>query len=85
MIIFDQIHEIFSENLKHKTAKQIAELFNCERKTIYAYRDGCTFNCSYKFVIGLKSLGYDLVILKSNIANKLEKMSESEVKKNDKL
>lgn len=62
-MIFDEISELITAQLKTMPAREVARKFNRERKTIYSLRAGCGFHCDVDFVCGLNKLGYDLQLV----------------------
>ena len=64
-IVFDDLANLISDTMKKESATDIGKRFNRERKSIFFLRDGCGFRCDADFVIGVRSLGYDLRLVKT--------------------
>jgi len=65
LLVFEQLADILSKEMGKRPISAIANDFNKHRTTIYDYSYGCSFLCDLDFICGLRSLGYDLVIVKN--------------------
>lgn len=63
-IIFDDLANLIADAMKKESATEIGKRFNRDRKAMYFLRDGCGFRCDVDFVGGIRSLGYDLRLIK---------------------
>lgn len=64
-IIFDDLANLIADTMKKENAADIGKRFNRDRKAMYYLRDGCGFRCDVDFVCGIRSLGYDLRLVKA--------------------
>ena len=64
-IIFDDVANLISDAMKKESAADTSKRFNRDRKAVYCLRDGCGFRCDADFVNGVRSLGYDLRLVKT--------------------
>lgn len=67
-IIFDDLANLIADTMKKENATDIGKRFNRDRKAMYYLRDGCGFRCDLDFVCGVRSLGYDLRLVKASQA-----------------
>lgn len=67
-IIFDDLANLIADTMKKESATDIGKRFNRDRKAMYYLRDGCGFRCDLDFVCGVRSLGYDLRLVKASQA-----------------
>lgn len=65
-IIFDDLANLIADTMKKENAAEIGKRFNRDRKAMYYLRDGCGFRCDIDFVCGVRSLGYDLRLVKAS-------------------
>ena len=63
-MIIDDIADLITTTNNTMTARQIARLFNRERKWVYLIKLGCNPVLNPDFVAGLHALGYELVLQK---------------------
>lgn len=63
-IIHDDIANLINDLLATNSAKLLAREFSVDRKTIYSYKEGCTFNLTPEFIAGLRVYGYDLKLVR---------------------
>ena len=55
------------ESLQQKmSAEKVAKIFGKERKWTFSIKNGCNFRIDYGLIAGLKSLGYEIKIVKIN-------------------
>lgn len=62
-MIFDELSELITALLGEYSAREVAVMFNREKKAIYRWEQGCGFQCNTGFVRGLNKLGYDLQLV----------------------
>lgn len=67
-IIFDDLANLIADTMNKESATDIGKRFNRDRKAMYYLRDGCGFRCDIDFVCGVRSLGYDLRLVKASQA-----------------
>lgn len=60
----NDIKNLIRSLLKDKTAEEVAEIFGRERKWVYLVERGSAFTLDKKFLSGLKTLGYELKLVK---------------------
>ena len=65
-IIFDDLANLIADTMNKESATDIGKRFNRDRKAMYYLRDGCGFRCDLDFVCGVRSLGYDLRLVKAS-------------------
>lgn len=65
-MILTDIEELISSLRKKYTVKKIADIFERERKWVYSVENGCNIKLDLKFIAGLSSLGYELILVKKN-------------------
>ena len=63
-MISDDLSELISHELSHRTAADLAREFNREKKFVYYLENGSSFRCDPDFVCGLNGLGYELRLVK---------------------
>lgn len=64
MKILEDIWDLFYSLHNKKSAAEISRLFGYERKWLYARQQANSFVINDKFIAGLDSLGYELVLRK---------------------
>ena len=63
-MITEDINSLMYELQKNKTAAEISRIFVYERKWLYSRQYANSFVINDKFIAGLNSLGYELVLRK---------------------
>ena len=63
-MIIEDMANLITELRKRQSAREIAKIFNKERKWVYAIENGCTFRLDYNLIIGLNELGYEIKLQK---------------------
>ena len=66
MGIIEDIQELFYSLHAKKTAAEIAQIFNRERKWVYYREQTEVLVIDYDFIAGLNSLGYEIVLRKKD-------------------
>ena len=64
VMVLDDIADAIAEARKSKTAKEVARLFDKERKWVNFVQNGCNVRLDYNLVAGLHALGYELKLVK---------------------
>ena len=63
-MILDDIADLFSELEKKQTHKEMARLFDRNRKFVIAIKSSCPFRLNAEFIAGLNHYGYELKLVK---------------------
>ena len=65
-MILDDIADLITSLRKKHSVRKIAHIFERERKWVYAVENGCCIRLDTKFIAGLSSIGYELILVKKN-------------------